>query len=90
MLDPAIFEKIFFVVVREMLEFEPAKIIWAVSDDEASALTQAIQSIIVYVEISISPTAFPSILYSSVTADPAPTIDQPFVVESARSFTSSA
>jgi hypothetical protein len=38
-------------------------------------------------EISISPVASPSMLYSSVTAEPAPTIDQPFVVLNALSFT---
>jgi hypothetical protein len=38
-------------------------------------------------EISISPVDCPSMLYSSVTAEPAPTIDQPFVVLKARSLT---
>ncbi len=38
-------------------------------------------------EISISPAEADSILYSSVTADPAPTIDHPFVLLKARSLT---
>jgi hypothetical protein len=38
-------------------------------------------------DIFISPTDLPSMLYSSVTAEPAPIIDQPFVVERGLSFT---
>ncbi len=37
--------------------------------------------------MSISPVEADSIVYSSVMADPAPIIDHPFVVESARSLT---
>lgn len=59
----------------------------AVSLKAALASTQPIKSTIVAVDISMSPVAFPSIEYSSVTAEPAPIIDQPFVFESARSFT---
>ena len=38
-------------------------------------------------EISISPVDFPSILYSSVIAEPAVKIDHPFVVLKVRSLT---
>ena len=58
-----------------------------VSPARELAEIQPNQSTIVAVEISISPTDIPSTLYSSVIALPAPTIDQPFVVLKALSFT---
>jgi hypothetical protein len=67
--------------------FAPPIIKFKASPTNELILAQPNQSTIVFVEISISPTAFPSMLYSSVTAAPAPTIDQPFVVLKALSFT---
>ena len=85
--DPAAFVNIVFALVKLMFELDPATLMEAVSLDKAFAYTHPTKSLIVAPVISISPVDTFSMLYSSVIALPAPTIDQPFVVLSARSFT---
>jgi hypothetical protein len=86
-LEPAALVNIVLVLVRLMFELEPATTIDPVSLSADFAYTQPIKSTIVAAEMSTSPVEELSNVYSSVMAEPAPTIDQPLVVLSGRSLT---